>query len=91
LRDGSLRVAGAAGATVAFERTGDGSRFIVAVNAGEAAGPLRVRLDGATAGATARLVPIDLPGLGGVGEAAVVDGSATIELAGRSGAVLRVV
>jgi hypothetical protein len=90
LRDGSLRVAGAAGATVAFERAGDGSRFLVAANAGEATEPLSVRLDQATEGAAGRLVPIDLPGLGGVAEAAVVDGSATIELAGRSGAVLRV-
>jgi glycosidase len=91
LRDGPLRMVGADGAAVAFERGAGASRFVVAVNAGEDATALHVRFEDAPGGAGGHVAPIALPGYGGVREARIVDGGATIELAPRSGAVLRVV
>jgi cyclomaltodextrinase / maltogenic alpha-amylase / neopullulanase len=91
LRDGPLRVAGASGAAVAFERGSGASRFVVTANAGDAPVTLALRFDDAPSGAGGHVAPIDLPGFGGVGEARIVDGASKIELAARSGAVLRVV
>jgi cyclomaltodextrinase / maltogenic alpha-amylase / neopullulanase len=91
LREVPLRVAGADGAAVAFERGAGASRYIVAVNAGETGARLRISIGGEPESADGRLVPIELPGYGGVGATAIVGGSATIELAERSGAVLRVI
>jgi neopullulanase len=95
LRDSPTSVAGATGAAVAFERGAGTSRFIVAANAGDDAIDLTVRLadaDAASEPATrpSRLTPIELPGIDGAGPAAIVDGQATITLAGRSGGLLRV-
>ena len=90
LRDSPLRVAGAEGAAVAFERGAGMSHFVVAVNAGESGARLEVRLEGAPGVADGRLVPIELPGFAGVGAVPIRDGSATVELAERSGVVLRV-
>jgi neopullulanase len=90
LRDSPLRVAGTNGAAVAFERGEGASRFVVAVNAGESGARLEIRLADESRLANGRLVPIELAGFGVVGGAKLVDGVATIELAERSGAVLRV-
>jgi glycosidase len=91
LRDGPVRMVGAEGGAVAFERGHGASRFVVAVNADDAAVRLDVRIEDAPPGAGGHLVPIELSGLGGVTEAAIVDGNAAIGLAPRSGAVMRVV
>jgi cyclomaltodextrinase / maltogenic alpha-amylase / neopullulanase len=91
LRDGPLRVVGIGDAAVAFERGAGASRFVMAVNAGETATALHVRFDDAPSGAGGHVAPVELPGFGGVTEASIVDGGATIEMAARSGAVLRVV
>ena len=91
LRDGPLRVVGADREGVAFERGHGASRFVVAVNAGETPVELPVRFEDAPGGAGGHLAPIDLPGLGGSGEAPIVDGTTTIHMAPRSGTVMRVV
>jgi neopullulanase len=91
LRDGPLRMVGADGTAVAFERGAGASRFVVAVNAGDNAVRLHLRFDDAPSGAGGHVAAIDLPGFGGIGETRIVDGAATIEIAARSGAVLRVV
>jgi cyclomaltodextrinase len=91
LRDGPLAVVGAADSAVALERGTGASRFVVAANAGDAPARLDLRFADAPAGAGGHLAPIDIPGLSGTGEARIVDGRATIELAPRGGTVLRVV
>jgi hypothetical protein len=91
LRDGPLRVVGAMGSAVAFERGFGASRFVVAVNAGESQVALPVRFDDAPGGAGGHLAPVWLPGSSEVVESHIVDGGATIGLAPRSGTVLRVV
>jgi len=91
LRDGPLRAVGADGTAVAFERGAGASRFVVAVNAGDSAIGLQLRFADAPSGAGGHVAPIDLPGFSGIGEARIVDGAATIEMAARSGAILRVV
>ena len=91
LRDGPLRVVGAAGSAVAFERGAGASRFVVVVNAGDSVVRLDLRFEDAPRGAGGHLAPIDLPGGGGIGEAPIVDGRASVELAARSGGVLRIV
>jgi cyclomaltodextrinase len=95
LRDGPLRVAGAAGPAVALERGAGDSRFIVAVNAGTETVDLEIGLeidlDTADGDASGRsLEPIDLPGLGGGGGVAIDDGRAMLALPPCSGSVLRV-
>ena len=91
LRDGPLRVVGADASAVAFERGAGASRFVVVVNAGESAVRLGLRFEDAPGGAGGHLAPIVLPGWGGVGEAPIVNGRASIELVARSGGVLRIV
>jgi glycosidase len=91
LRDGPLTVVGAADAAVAFERGSGAARFIVAANPGDAPLRLELRLADAPSGAGGHLAPVDIPGLGGTTETRIVDGRATLELAARSGTVLRVV
>ena len=92
LRDGPLRVVGAGGSAVAFERGAGAARFVVAVNAGDSHDrprpPVRRR-------AGRRRRP---PRAGGawpastrIAEAPIVDGRATVRLGPRSGGVLRVV
>jgi glycosidase len=87
LRDAPLRVIGADGSAVAYQRGSGASRVVVAVNPGDWAVRLGLRFeDGGVA-----LTPVPLPGFDGVGGAPIEDGGATIELAAGSGAVLRVV
>jgi len=87
LRDAPLRVVGAEGSAVAFERGAGASRLVVAVNPGDSTVRLGVRID--DGGGT--LEPIALPGFDRVAGAPIEDGGATIELEAGSGAVLRVV
>jgi Glycosidases len=91
LRDGPLRVVGADGSAVAFERGAGASRFVVVVNAGESAVRLGLRFEDAPGGAGGHLAPIELPGSAGVGESPIVNGRASIGLDARSGGVLRIV
>ena len=86
-----LRVAGAGGAAVAFERGAGASRFVVAANAGEERSPAGDPIRRASRSApAARSSRSNCPGSAVSDGATIVDGGATIELAGRSGAVLRV-
>jgi glycosidase len=89
LRDEPLRVAGAAGSTVAFERGEGTSQFVVAINPGDDAARLDIRLEGVVDRA-GRLEPVDLVGLGGVRAGPIEDGRATLELSACSGSVLRI-
>jgi len=91
LRDGPLRIVGAEGPAVAYERGTGASRFVVVVNAGESPVRLELRFEDAPSGAGGHLAPIDLPGSGGVGEAPILNGRAVVELGARSGGVLRIV
>jgi hypothetical protein len=91
LRDGPLRAVGAAGSAVAFERGAGAARFVVAVNAGDAAVRLPLRFAEAPGGAGGHLAWIELPGFAAPGEARIVDGNATIVLEAQAGAVLRIV
>jgi alpha-glucosidase len=91
LRDGPLAVVGTAASAVAFERGAGPSRFVVVANPGEAAVKLGLRFADAPPGHGGHLAPVALPGLGGVGEAAILDGHATLDVAPLSGAVLRIV
>jgi neopullulanase len=93
LRDGPLRVVGADGPAVAFERGSGASRFVVAANAGDLAVRLDLRFDGDEGGAGSELVPVELAGSGdgaGATGAPIEGGSASIDLAARSGVVLRI-
>ena len=89
LRDAPLRVAGAAGSAVAFERGEDASHFVVAINPGDEPARLDIRLEGFVGG-TGRLEQIGLAGLGGITASAIEDGRATLELPARSASVLRI-
>jgi cyclomaltodextrinase / maltogenic alpha-amylase / neopullulanase len=91
LRDGPLAIVGATATAVAFERGSGSARFVVAVNPGEAPVRLAVRLADAPAGHGGHLAPMAVPGLGGVGEAPVLNGIATLDMAALSGAILRIV
>jgi hypothetical protein len=61
------------------------------VNPGSSAVRLELRFSDAPAGHGGHLAPVPLPGLGGVGEAPILDGRATLEVAPLGGCVLRVV
>jgi neopullulanase len=91
LRDGPLTVVGAAESAIAFERGSGPARFVVVANPGDAPVRLPLRFADAPAGHGGHLAPISLPGLGGVGEAPIVDGSATLEVAPLAGSILRIV
>lgn len=91
LRDGPLTVVGATESAMAFERGVGPARFVVAVNPGDAAVRLELRFREAPQGHGGHVAPIELAGLAGVGEAAIVDGRATLDIAARSGGILRVV
>jgi len=91
LRDGPQTTVGATGPAVAFERGSGPARFVVVANPGEEAVRLALRFTDAPAGHGGHLAPIELPGLGGVGEAPILDGHATLDVAPLSGAVLRIV
>jgi hypothetical protein len=89
LRDAPLRVAGAAGSAVAFERGEGASHFVVAVNPGDEPARLDIRLEGLVTG-TGHLEQIDVASLGGITASAIEDGRATLELPAHSGSVLRI-
>ena len=89
LRDGSIRIAGAAGTAVAIERGDGASRFVVAVNPGGEGVRLDLRFERPVDGG-GRLEPVDLPGFGGIAGAPIEDGRATLDLPARSGSVLRI-
>ena len=91
LRDGPLGVVGVAESAVAFERGAGPARFVVAANAGDMPARLELRFTDAPTGAGGHLAPIEIAGLTATGESRILDGRATIELAERSGTVLRVV
>lgn len=91
LRGMDVTVLGEAGAAVAFERGTGASRFVVAVNPGETAARLELVFADAPAGHGGHLASVDVPGLGGAPEAAILDGKATLELAPVSAALLRIV
>ena len=65
LRDGPLRVAGAAGSAVAFERGEGASQLRRGGQPGDDPVRLDIRLEGSVGG-TGRLEPLDLVGLGGI-------------------------
>jgi cyclomaltodextrinase len=91
LRDGPLAVVGAMESAVAFERGSGPARFVVVTN--PAAEPVRLphRFAEAPPGHGGHLAPIELPGLGGVGEAPILDGSAMLDVAPLAASVLRIV
>jgi glycosidase len=91
LRDGPFRVVGAREAAVAYERGSGAARFVVVVNPGDSAVQMPLRFADAPPGHGGHLAPVTLPGLGGVGEAPIVDGTATLDVAARSGGIVRVV
>ena len=91
LRDAPLRMVGADGSAVAFERGAGASRFVVAVNAGDSEARLGLEFADAPSGAGGHLASIELPGFDGIEEVHIVDGRATIGLGPRAGVVLRIV
>jgi hypothetical protein len=91
LRDGPVSVVGAAGSAVAYERGSGVARFVVVANPGEAAVRLSLRFVDAPPGHGGHLAPIALPGLTGVGEAAILDGTANVDVAPLAASVLRIV
>jgi cyclomaltodextrinase / maltogenic alpha-amylase / neopullulanase len=91
LRDGPLRVVGAAESGVAFERGAGAARFVVAANVDDVPVGLELHFTDAPSGAGGHLASIEIPGLTTIGESRIVDGRARIELTARSGTVLRVV
>jgi neopullulanase len=91
LRDGPLAIVGATASAVAIERGSGPARFVVVANPGEAPVRLALRFADAPAGHGGHLAPVQLPGLGGVGEAPILDGLATLDVAPLAGAILRVV
>jgi cyclomaltodextrinase len=86
LRRGTTAIVGAAGGAVAYERRLDGTRLVVALNAGDEPTSLPVSLPGGTG----RLATIPLPGDERATEAAFVDGRAMLELPARTGRLFRV-
>jgi cyclomaltodextrinase len=91
LRDGPLAIVGTTGSAVAYERGTGASRFVVVANPGESPVRLALTFADAPAGHGGHLAPLPLPGLGGVGEAPIADGQATLDVAPISGSILRIV
>lgn len=91
LRDGPLKVVGSAGSAMAYERGSGVARFVVVANPGTVAERLSLRFADAPTGHGGHLAPMVLPGLGGVGEAAILDGLATVDVAPLAASVLRIV
>jgi neopullulanase len=91
LRDGPLAVVGAHETAVAYERGHGASRFVVVANPGSVAVRLPLHFADAPPGHGGHLAPVPLPGFGGVSEAPILDGDATLDVAPSAGAVLRVV
>ncbi|MEX1170167.1 MAG: glycoside hydrolase family 13 protein [Chloroflexota bacterium] len=91
LRDGRVTVVGSSGSAVAYERGSGVARFVVVANPGATAARLPLRFGDAPSGHGGHLAPMVLPGLGGVGEAAILDGTATLDVAPLAASVLRIV
>ena len=91
LRDGPLSIVGATETAVAYERGLGAARFVIVVNPGDSTVRLALRFADAPPGHGGHLAPVALPGFGGVGEAPIVDGTATLEVAARSGGIVRIV
>ena len=91
LRDGPVSMVGAADTAIGYERGSGPARFVVVVNPGPSTARLTLRFADAPAGHGGHLAPIELPGLGGVGEAPINDGRAELDVAPLGGAVLRIV
>ena len=72
-------------------RSAGSARFVVVSNPGDAPVQLRLTFADAASGHGGHLAPVDIPGLGGVRETAIVDGVAAIEIEPVAGALLRVV
>jgi neopullulanase len=91
LRDGPVRVVGSSGSAMAYERGSGVARFVVVANPGQTSERLSLRFADAPTGHGGHLAPMVLPGLGGVGEAAILDGVATVDVAPLAASVLRIV
>ena len=91
LRDGPVRMVGTAGSAMAYERGSGVARFVIVANPGTATEHLALRFADAPSGHGGHLAPIALSGLGGVGESAIVDGVAVLDVAPLAASVLRVV
>ena len=91
LRGWPLRVLGADGDGLAFERGVGPARFVVVTNPGDVAVRLKLAFAEAPSGHGGHLAPVDVPGLGGVRETAIVDGVASLDIAPLAAALLRVV
>ena len=89
LRDGPLRVAGAAGSAVAFERGEGASHVRRGGQPGDDPARLDIRLEGRSV-ARGASNHVDLVGLGGITAGPIEDGRATLELPAHSGSVLRI-
>jgi neopullulanase len=86
LRRGTWRVAGADGGAVAIERRLDSRRVLVALNAGDSEGRLRVDLEGLD---PSTLQPIELPGWEPATVRQGTDGAPEVSLPARSAAIWR--
>jgi hypothetical protein len=82
---------GSAGSAMAYERGSGVARFVIVANPGAATERLALRFADAPSGHGGHLAPIALSGLDGVGESAIVDGVATLDVAPLAASVLRVV
>jgi hypothetical protein len=87
LRRGSWRIAGAGGDAAAYERRLDGTRLVIALNAGTSDARLGIEVPDAVDGH--RLVPIGLPGWPGQTTEIGRHGRTELALAARSGGVWR--
>jgi hypothetical protein len=87
LRHGDTAVVATDGMGFAYLRYDATTAFVVALNAGEEATAIDLRMPGREGGV---LQPVPLPGESRVGGAAIRDGHATLKMPGRTGAVLRV-
>jgi hypothetical protein len=80
LCDGPVRVVGADGSAVAFERGVGAEGLVVAVNAGDSAVRLGLSLAGAAdGGGGGRLAAVELPGFAQPATVGIVGGAASIE------------
>jgi cyclomaltodextrinase len=91
LRDGPLSVVGTSQLAIAFERGSGVTRFVVVANPGTSTVRLTLRFADAPFGHGGHLAPLDLPGLGRVGEAPITDGTASLVVEPLAASILRIV
>jgi neopullulanase len=91
LRGWPFRILGAAGSALAYERGSGSGRFVVVTNPGDETVDLSLAFADAPTGHGGHLAPVDIPGLGGVAEAPIIDGVATLDIEPLGAALLRVV